>query len=370
MGAVDAAMPKPDAAPTTDAGPSLSCAVDVSADLVPIATQYGLPALAAAASDDQKVIGCGVTGVRKSGNATAATIDDVWHLGSDTKAMTATLVAQAVEAGTLAWDMKLPDAFPGVTIDPGYANVTLRMLLAHVGGAPADIPADVQMVMNGAGTSQALRLQAVEMMLSRPPGATVGTFTYANAGYMMAGAALELATGTAWEDLMRQRLFGPLGMTSCGFGPNATPGTVDEPWGHAVKPDGTLQPLNVDNPPSIGPAGTVHCSLADWLVFLREHMNGANGQPTVLGLAPATWTTLHTPWPGSEYALGWIVASRPWANGLALTHAGDNTLNIADAWIAPGVKRIYVSVGNRGDDMAITGADAAVGALLGRFPGP
>jgi D-alanyl-D-alanine carboxypeptidase len=349
--------------------PVASEGVDLTPDLQPIATQYQLPALAALAADDVSILGEGVTGVRKIGDPTLATLGDTWHLGSDTKAMTATLIARFVEAGTLSWDMRLADAFPGVTIDPGYQNVTLAMLLAHVGGAPADLPADVAAQMSGAGTSQALRLAAVSAMLSRPPGATVGTFTYSNAGYMMAGAALERATGMAWEDLMRDRLFAPLSMTTCGFGPNATANTVDEPWGHTLV-GGMLVAMNVDNPPALGPAGTVHCSLADWLAFLREHLGGALGHSTVLGLSATTWATLHTPWPGSDYALGWGVQSRSWAGGVTFAHVGSNTLNVADVWIAPAIDRIFIATSNRGDDAAITAADAAIGDLVSRFPSP
>ena len=49
-----------------------------------------------------------------------ATVLDNWHLGSDTKAMSATLIALAVDAGELSWDETLPDLFPGMTIHPGY----------------------------------------------------------------------------------------------------------------------------------------------------------------------------------------------------------------------------------------------------------
>jgi D-alanyl-D-alanine carboxypeptidase len=359
------------AATATDAAVAADAAsgVDLSSTLAPIAAQAGLPALAALASDDTTILGDGVTGVRKLGDPTLATMHDTWHLGSDTKAMTATLTAEYVDAGTLAWDTTVAVAFPGLTIDPGYQQVTIAMLLAHVGGAPAEMPDDVQQVLEGSGTPQALRLQAVTMLLARPPGATVGSYAYANAGYIIVGAALEQATGIAWEQLMRDKIFAPLGMTSCGFGPNATGTMVDEPWGHEVE-NGTVVAVNEDNPPSYGPAGTVHCALVDWLAFLRDHLDSARGMPTVLGLAPATWTMLHTPWPGStgDYALGWIVASRDWAGGVALTHVGDNTLNVADAWIAPGIDRIFIATTNRGDQPALDAADTVIGDLVALFP--
>jgi CubicO group peptidase (beta-lactamase class C family) len=343
--------------------------VDLAGDLAPIAAQYQVPAMAALAADETTILGRGVTGVRKLGDPTLATNLDRWHLGSDTKAMTATLIAGYVEAGTLGWDTKLPQLFPAITVDAGYRDVTLAMLLAHVGGLPADLPADVETTLSGSGTPRDLRLAAVQQLLTRAPATTPGTYSYANAGYIVAGAALELAANAAWEDLITRKLFQPLAMASCGFGPSATAGTVDAPWGHVLE-NGALVAVNLDNPPALGPAGTVHCSLVDWLAFLREHLNGATGAPTVLGLQAATWAKLHAPYAGSDYAMGWIVASRPWANGIALTHVGDNTLNVADVWIAPSIHRIYLSTGNRGDDPAISAADSAVGKLVTRFPAP
>ena len=363
--ACSGAPPIVDAPQAVDAPTGMT--IDLAPDLAPIAATNQVPAMAALAADETTIFARGVTGVRKVGDPTLATNNDLWHLGSDTKAMTATLIAGYVEAGTLGWETKLPQLFPDIAVDAGYKDVTLAMLLAHVGGMPGDLPADVLATISGAGAPRDLRLAAAKQLLTRPPGATVGTFTYANAGYMVAGAALELATDHAWEDLIRQQLFAPLAMASCGFGPSASPGTVDEPWGHVLD-NGTLVAINEDNPPALGPAGTVHCSLVDWLAFLREHLNGANGAPTVLGLQAATWTKLHTAYPGSDYALGWIVASRPWANGIAITHVGDNTLNVADVWIAPAIHRIYVSAGNRGDDPAITAADSAIADLVTRFP--
>jgi CubicO group peptidase (beta-lactamase class C family) len=359
-----AATTSVDAPPT----PADAAAADFSGMLVPIASHAGLPALAAAVSDDHQILARGVTGIRKVGNPTLATFDDRWHLGSDTKAMTATLAALEVEAGKLRWDMTLPQAFPSWQIDPGYAQVTLRMLLAHVGGAPGDFPDDVWAVMRGSGTPQALRTQAVQMMLSRPPGATVGTYTYANAGYMMAGVAIEVATGRAWEDEITARVFQPLGMASCGFGPSATGTQVDQPWGHILQ-DGTLVPVNLDNPAAIGPAGTVHCSLADWLVFLRDHLAGARGEPTHLAITADDWTLLHTAWTGSNYALGWAIVQRPWATGNVFTHTGSNTFDTAEVWIAPSVNRIYISATNRGDNTAYAGADAAITAAFQAYPG-
>ena len=344
---------------------------DLDALLEPIRKANDLPALTAAVFDEHALLAIGAVGVRKLGDPTKVTKTDEWHLGSDSKAMTATLTALLVKEGVVKWSTTMAEAFPewAITMDPGYKTVTLEMLLGHRGGAPADVPADIWAEMWKPGVTEKQRLAAVKAMLSRAPETPPGTkFVYANAGYMMVGAALEHATGKSWETMMSNRVFAKLGMTSCGYGSAGTPGKTDEPWGHELK--GTkLVPISPgpqgDNPPSLGPAGTVHCGLEDWGKFLQAHLLGENGDKTIL--PPASFTKLHTPAPGGDYALGWLVTTRPWAGGKALTHSGSNTMNYATVWIAPAKHRILVVATNRGDDAAAKAVDDTFGPLIKKY---
>src|SRR4051812_17776610 len=71
--------------------------------LKPIRDKTGLPALAAAVVRSNSIVAAGAVGVRKAGSTTSVTVEDKFHLGSCTKAMTATLVGMLVEDGHLAW---------------------------------------------------------------------------------------------------------------------------------------------------------------------------------------------------------------------------------------------------------------------------
>src|SRR5437868_1794614 len=115
----------------------------------------------------------------------------------------------------------------------------------------------------------------------------------------------------AWEDDIRAAVFTPLGMRSAGFGGLGTPGLIDQPWPHAdtAKPTPENGPL-VDNPEVMGPAGTVHCSLADWARFIADQLGGLRGGGALF--PPETYTRLHTAPFGGGYAFGWLVTERPW----------------------------------------------------------
>lgn len=188
-------------------------------------------------------------------------------------------------------------------------------------------------------------------------------------GYVTLGVVLERITGKSWEDLMRSELFGKLGMDSCGFGPPGTRDTVDQPWGHTVVEDKPVpmapgDPAS-DNPPALGPAGTVHCSLTDWGRFLAVHLAGARGETTML--TTATMDRLHQPPSGGDYAGGWMVVDQPWAGGRVLAHDGSNTFWYASAWIAPEKNLVLTVVANRADERATAGIGKAVTALTDTY---
>ena len=352
----------------SDAGPAETWD-DLAPMLEPLRDRHGLPGMAGAVLRDGEVIALGSVGLRKLGDSTPVQDSDLWHLGSCTKAMTATLLGTFVEEGSLDWDTTLAEAFPhlAATMDPGYVDVTLAQLLAHFGGAWSSI-ADHPAVANVLGTDQRpvmeLRAWFVEQLLSQPPENTPGsTFAYSNSGYITVGAAMELVAGVEWEALMRARLFEPLGMSSCGFGPPGISTSVEQPWGHLGTDVASLEPAFLDNPPMLGPAGTVHCSMVDWAKFLAVHIEGDSGDTALL--TQASFATLHTVWATDDYALGWAVVDRPWAEGVAYTHSGSNNMWFVTAWLAPNKDIAVFGATNAAvAPNAPTALDQAFGELL------
>src|SRR4051794_24772330 len=108
--------------------------------LQPLLAEHGLPALAAAAVQDGRIIAAGAVGTRRWGAEAPVTLDDAFHIGSDTKAMTSLLVAMLVEEGRLRWDTTVAEAFPDLAagMQAGLRGVTLTQLLSHTGGLPSD----------------------------------------------------------------------------------------------------------------------------------------------------------------------------------------------------------------------------------------
>ena len=96
------------------------------------------PGIIAAIISGEGVIAIASAGERKAGSGIAFTPNDVVHLGSCGKAMTATMLATLVAEGKLSWDTKLIEAIPELKnrIHTDYHKITLWQLLTHRAGIP------------------------------------------------------------------------------------------------------------------------------------------------------------------------------------------------------------------------------------------
>ena len=316
-------------------------AADISDWLEPLLEKHHFPALAAGVILDGQLVAQGATGLRKVGDDARVTVNDAFHLGSCTKAITATLVGMLIEEGKLQWDTTILDVFTDLvdTIHPQYRGVTVRHLLAHQSGIPKHSWPEgmgFRKVHDIPGSPREQRAAYLRLILAEEPEAPPGTkMIYSNTGYAAAGAMAEEVTDTDWETLIRQRIFTPLRMHTAGFDDMASPGQVDGPWQHRLG-TGTAQPIApgryTDNPAALAPAGKIHASIGDWSKFILAHLEGARQNNM---LRRETYQALYTPAFGGNYAGGWLLVDRPWGGGRVLTHAGSNNQNYCVVWMAP-----------------------------------
>ena len=151
-------------------------------------------------------------------------------------------------------------------------------------------------------------------------------------------------------------------MGSCGFGAPDPTGELQHPWGH--NGDVPVNPAEgiADNPPSLGPAGTVHCNLEDWSAFIIDVLQGPKGNGVLL---PIDQYEKLFEVQGDNYALGWGVYTRTWANGQVYTHTGTNTMNAAVVWIAPELDEAYLAVSNSATEETWTVLDELIVFWIG-----
>ena len=322
--------------------------------LEPCRAKYELPAIAAAVVVRGETVAAGAVGTRRVGTTHTVTLDDRFHIGSDTKAMTALLAGMMVEEGRLRWASTPAEVFPELApaMDARVRTVTLEQLLSHTSGFPADNDDFGRLLEESVrqdGNLDDLRLWLADrwcrLPLANDPGTT---FAYSNMGYTLVGAMIERAAGRSWDELISERVFDPLNLGTAGLGCQSSLGRVDAAVGHSTR-DGrvfaNMAGPNGDNPPIIGPAGIAHMSVLDFARWAGWNAGAGRRGPALVG--PDTLRKLHTPVismppkpdappgtpPGGWYALGWGRLEVAWAPRPMLYHGGSNNMNLAHIWV-------------------------------------
>ncbi len=346
---------------------------DLTPELKAASEEFGLPALAAVVVKNGEVVAEGVVGTRRLGADIPATLDDKFHIGSSSKAMIAFLAAKLVEQGKLSWDLTVEEAFPELkekTPEP-LRSATLQQMFSHSSGLPGDNDALMQLYF-GAHRAMLplpeLRMWVIERALALPAAGAPGEkFAYSNLGYIVAGAMIERAAGSSWEELMHELLFKPMGLKTAGIGPQASAGLVDAPLPHFIENGEVLSIVggpSSDIPAVMGPAGTVHMSPRDFAKWALWNATMGKSQPDLL--MTETIRKLHTPQiptsrdveessDGPEtghYALGWGVSRFPWSDKVFLQHRGSNGMNLALIVVLPEQELALVLTSNIGGPKA------------------
>ena len=320
------------------------------------------PAVGVLIMKDGKVADIAVEGVRRNDRPDPVQAGDVWHIGSDAKPMTATLIARLVDRGVLNWDTPLAKMLPDLaaTMRPEYRSVTLAQLLSHQSGLSHDAldTKFIDSLVNDPRPLPAQRLALITRALQDPPLAPPGTkFSYSNTGFLIAAVIAERTTGVSYEDLMRREVFAPLGITSEGFGiPEGA-----EPRGHkGGKP--ILLPAET-NPLVYTPAGNWYLSLDDWAKFCLDQMAGAQGHGRLL--KTATYRFMQTGQikvEGGEMDIGWGTFPTVMGHvGPFLSHAGSDETWYAIVALLPSKNSGILAVSNAGESM---GGDKATGRVM------
>jgi CubicO group peptidase (beta-lactamase class C family) len=147
--------------------------------------------------------------------------DTLFQIGSVTKTMTATLLVLLRDEGRLSLDDPVAKHLPAeLELPPELARITLRQLVTHTSGLPRN-PVNRENVPDTPSVAKpysALQLHEglARTELVHPPGEK---WDYSNLGFALLGHVLERASGKSYEELAREKLWGPLGMSSTGVQP-------------------------------------------------------------------------------------------------------------------------------------------------------
>lgn len=135
------------------------------------------------------------------------TTETIFQSGSVGKQFTATLAMMLVEEGKLSLDDPIGKYIADAP--PIWKGITLRHLLTHTSGLSNDIYNRINMRQDY--TEDELVKEIAATPLDFQPGEQ---WNYSNPGYVMMGIIIHKATGKFYGDLLREKIFTPLGMTT------------------------------------------------------------------------------------------------------------------------------------------------------------
>lgn len=239
--------------------------------------QYGIPGVGLSLIDNGKVVFAGGFGVRELGKPDPVDADTLFIAASNTKAMTTLLLAELVDEHKVRWDQPVTELYPQFRL--GDAETTRQVLVKHLICACTGMPRqDFEWLFNfGAATP----LSSLGSLGAMQPTSRFGEiYQYSNlmaaaAGYVGASViAPGKELGAAYDEAMRAKVFGPLGMTRTTFdfrtalgGNSASPHDLDIDG----KPAVARQDINYSIVP-VRPAGGMWTSASELAKYIEMEL--------------------------------------------------------------------------------------------------
>jgi CubicO group peptidase (beta-lactamase class C family) len=233
------------------------------------------------------------------------TPDTKFRLGSITKQFTAALILQLVDEGKLKLDGRITDYLPAYRKDIGE-KVTVHQLLNHTSGIPSYTgqPGFFASVSRNPFTVDDFVKQFTSNDLEFEPGSK---FSYNNSGYFLLGAIVEKVTGKSYEQVLKERIFDPLGMKNSGYDHHGEI-IAKRATGYQRSANGYINAAYLDMSIPYA-AGSLYSTVED--LYLWDQ--ALNADRVVSAKSKAL---MFTPSLG-DYAYGWVINKAQFGNGVA-----------------------------------------------------
>ena len=209
-------------------------------------------------------------GVRTFGQPATVDTHTLFALASDTKQFTGILLAMLADDGKVRWDAPLTAYLPTIRFGDDYLtnSLTLRDALTHRSGlARGDL-----LWTGGYGYDSKELLRRMRFLKPSWPVRT--HYGYSNLMYLAAGQAGAAAAGKPWDQLIRERILTPLGMTETNTSVTLLPSLTNVASPHAVV-DGTVKAVSYTNMDAAAPAGAINSNVSDMVKWLRFQLDSA-----------------------------------------------------------------------------------------------
>jgi CubicO group peptidase (beta-lactamase class C family) len=277
---------------------------------------WRVPGLAVAIVKDGEVIYQKGFGFRDREKKLPITEDTLFAIGSSTKAFTTFVMGTLVDEGKLDWDKPVSTFLPGFKLYDRTATelMTPRDLVTHRSGLPRHD-------LSWYNATELSRKELVARLPYLKPTYTLRErFQYNNLMFLTAGYLVEQVTGRSWEDNVRERILGPLGMTGASFSVEDSQKAADFALPYVEEEDESIKLIPFRVVTNMGPAGSINASVRDMTKWVQIHLSGGKvGDRQIIGAA--TLADIHSPHmvideaaerpelSQPSYGMGWFIDS-------------------------------------------------------------
>ena len=285
--------------------------------------RYRLPGIAVGVIEEGKVIYMGTRGETISGSGQPITSNTLFKIASNSKAMTASVLARLVDAGKLRWEDPVIKYLPSFRMyDPWVTqNMQVKDLLVHNSGLPEG-GGDLMLWPEPNHFTRADIIAGLAHI--KPAYSFRSGYAYDNLLYVVAGEVAAAAGGASYEELVQRELFQPLGLSRCRVGEWRSDQLADVAQPHASK-DGRNRVTNADGatvePLVSAAAGGIRCSVNDMLVWAQNWLvpdakqqawlSAEQRQAAWVPRTPMPISARRHTWDGTRlfaYGYGWRIA--------------------------------------------------------------
>lgn len=227
---------------------------------------FEVPGAAVAVVKDGEVVLAKGYGVRKLGETTPVDAGTLFAIASCSKAFTTATLAILVDEGKIDWDDPVIDHLPAFRLYDPYVTreITIRDLVTHRSGLGLG---GGDLLWLGSDFSQEEIVHRIRYL--QPASSFRSRYAYQNIMFVVAGQIIPAVAGKSWDEFVKERIFGPLGMKSAN-----TSVTQLAPGGNWATPharlDNVVQPVPYRNVDHIDSAGGINASVSDltkWLLI-------------------------------------------------------------------------------------------------------
>jgi CubicO group peptidase (beta-lactamase class C family) len=272
-------------------------------------TQMKVPGLSAAILKNGGIAWQNGYGWADIGSRVPATPSTIFQVASISKAIVATVVMQAVEAGRLDLDEDVDRKLPFSVRNPTAPStpITLRQVMAHV----SSLEDNPRLFLSLGRTSLPLGGFLRDYLVSGAayyspdnyyPYEPGTAFNYANVNGALAGYLVEAATGEPFDQFTQRHLFAPLGMLESSWAPGPIAGAPN------ATPYVDFSPIAPDEYPFLYPEGALRTSTLQLARFLLMFMQGGsfNGAQVVSAASVAEMRRVQFPDVAPNQGLFWV----------------------------------------------------------------